>query len=41
MNDCRDGSDEKNCPNEGNSVKAYKLKNTRIYIRETRVLNII
>ena len=34
MNDCRDGSDEKNCPNEGNSVKAYKLKNTRIYFRQ-------
>ena len=36
MNDCRDGSDEKNCPNEGNSVKAYKSKN-----RETIVLNMI
>ena len=28
MNDCRDGSDEKSCPNEGNSSKAYKLENT-------------
>ena len=28
MNDCRDGSDEKNCPNKGKSAQAYKLKNT-------------
>ena len=27
MNDCRDGCDEKNCPNEGNDVNSYKLKN--------------
>ena len=30
MNDCRDGSDEKSCPNEGNSSKAYKLENTNM-----------